>query len=104
MAAASNASPVLFLTCVIEAVDEYQELLRMSAASAGNDHRLGANEAPPAIVSIREDRRQLVLGRGHLVVLGAGRYAQRPQLVVELLHELVSTTASSILRLTAAPS
>ena len=47
-----NLRFLVFLTCVIEAVDEYQELLRMSAASAGNDHRLGANEAPPAIVSI----------------------------------------------------
>ena len=42
----------MFLTAVIEAVDEYQELLRMSVATAGNDHRLGANEAPPAIISI----------------------------------------------------
>lgn len=47
-----NLRFLVFLTCVIEAVDEYQELLRMSVASAGNDHRLGANEAPPAIVSI----------------------------------------------------
>lgn len=43
---------LLFLTAVIKAVDEYQDLLRLSAASAGNDHRLGASEAPPAIVSI----------------------------------------------------
>ena len=42
----------MFLTAIIEAVDEYQELLRMSVATAGNDHRLGANEAPPAIISI----------------------------------------------------
>lgn len=47
-----NLRFLVFLTCVIEAVDEYQELLRMSVASAGNDHRLGANEAPPAIISI----------------------------------------------------
>ena len=47
-----NLRFLVFLTCVIEAVDEYQDLLRMSVASAGNDHRLGANEAPPAIVSI----------------------------------------------------
>ena len=47
-----NLRFLVFLTCVIQAVDEYQELLRMSAASAGNDHRLGANEAPPAIVSM----------------------------------------------------
>ncbi len=47
-----NLRFLVFLTGVIEAVDEYQELLRMTAASAGNDHRLGANEAPPAIVSI----------------------------------------------------
>ena len=42
----------MFLTSVIEAVDDYQDLLRMSVASCGNDHRLGANEAPPAIMSI----------------------------------------------------
>ena len=47
-----NAQFLLFLVAVIKAVDDYQDLLRISAASAGNDHRLGANEAPPAIVSI----------------------------------------------------
>lgn len=47
-----NLRFLIFLTSVIESVDEYQELLRMSVASAGNDHRLGANEAPPAIISI----------------------------------------------------
>ena len=47
-----NLRFLVFLTSVIQAVDEYQELLRMSVASAGNDHRLGANEAPPAIISI----------------------------------------------------
>ncbi|MBQ9002304.1 MAG: glutamine synthetase III [Eggerthellaceae bacterium] len=47
-----NLRFLVFLTCVIEAVDEYQDLLRASVASAGNDHRLGADEAPPAIVSI----------------------------------------------------
>ncbi len=47
-----NLQFMVFLVGVVEAVDEYQELLRMSAASAGNDHRLGANEAPPAIVSM----------------------------------------------------
>ena len=47
-----NAQFLLFLVAVIKAVDEYQDLLRVSAASAGNDHRLGANEAPPAIVSM----------------------------------------------------
>ncbi len=47
-----NAQFLLFLTAVIKAVDDYQELLRVSVASAGNDHRLGANEAPPAIISI----------------------------------------------------
>ena len=47
-----NAQFILFLCAVIKAVDEHQDLLRISAASAGNDHRLGANEAPPAIISI----------------------------------------------------
>ncbi len=47
-----NAQFLLFLCAVIKAVDEYQDLLRISAVSAGNDHRLGSNEAPPAIVSM----------------------------------------------------
>jgi glutamine synthetase len=47
-----NAQFLLFLTATIKAVDEYADLLRISAANAGNDHRLGANEAPPAIISI----------------------------------------------------
>ncbi len=47
-----NAQFLLFLVAVIKAVDDYQDLLRISVASAGNDHRLGANEAPPAIVSM----------------------------------------------------
>ncbi|MBQ8284551.1 MAG: glutamine synthetase III [Clostridia bacterium] len=47
-----NAQFLLFLCSIIKAVDEYQDLLRVSVASAGNDHRLGAHEAPPAVVSI----------------------------------------------------
>ncbi len=47
-----NAQFLLFLCAVIKAVDEYQDLLRIAVATAGNDHRLGANEAPPAVISI----------------------------------------------------
>ncbi|MBR3579885.1 MAG: glutamine synthetase III [Lachnospiraceae bacterium] len=47
-----NAQFLTFLCAVIKAVDEYQDLLRLSVATAGNDHRLGANEAPPAVISI----------------------------------------------------
>ncbi len=47
-----NAQFLLFLCAVIKAVDEYQDLLRLSVASAGNDHRLGSHEAPPAVISI----------------------------------------------------
>ena len=47
-----NTQFLLFLVAIIKAVDDYQDLLRLSVATAGNDHRLGANEAPPAIVSI----------------------------------------------------
>jgi len=47
-----NAQFLLFLVAVIKAVDDYQDLLRISVASAGNDHRLGASEAPPAVVSM----------------------------------------------------
>ena len=49
---AENGQFMLFLVAVIKAVNDYQDLLRLSVASAGNDHRLGANEAPPAIVSV----------------------------------------------------
>ncbi|MBD5132636.1 MAG: glutamine synthetase type III [Clostridiales bacterium] len=48
----NNLQFMVFLTAVIKAVDEHQDLLRLSVASAGNDHRLGANEAPPAIISM----------------------------------------------------
>lgn len=47
-----NKTFLLFLSAIIKAVDEYQDLLRLSVASAGNDHRLGGNEAPPAIISM----------------------------------------------------
>lgn len=47
-----NAQFLLFLCAVLKAVDDYQDLLRLSVATAGNDHRLGANEAPPAVVSV----------------------------------------------------
>ncbi len=47
-----NAQFLLFLCAVLKAVDDYQDLLRVSVATAGNDHRLGANEAPPAVVSV----------------------------------------------------
>ena len=49
---ASNTQFLLFLAAVIKAVDDYQDLIRLSAATPGNDHRLGADEAPPAIVSM----------------------------------------------------
>ena len=56
-----NAQFLLFLCAVIQAVDDYQDMLRISVASAGNDHRLGASEAPPAIVSIfLGDRKSVV--------------------------------------------
>ncbi|MEE3333804.1 MAG: glutamine synthetase III [Ruminococcus sp.] len=49
---AENLQFLVFLAAIVKAVDEYQDLLRISVASAGNDHRLGANEAPPAILSV----------------------------------------------------
>ena len=48
----NNTQFLLFLAAIVKAVDEYQDLLRITVASAGNDHRLGANEAPPAIISM----------------------------------------------------
>ena len=68
----TNLQFLLFITAVIKAVDEYQDLMRVSVASAGNDHRLGANEAPPAIVS-------MFLGTDLSEILdsiGAGKVAQ----------------------------
>ena len=59
-----NAQFLLFLLAVIKGVDEYQDLLRISVASAGNDHRLGADEAPPAIISV-------YLGEEFDAILGA---------------------------------
>ncbi|MBO4409678.1 MAG: glutamine synthetase III [Spirochaetales bacterium] len=70
----TNLQFLLFITAVIKAVDEYQDLMRVSVASAGNDHRLGANEAPPAIVS-------MFLGTDLSEILdsiGAGKVAQGP--------------------------
>ena len=89
-----NAQFLLFLVAVIKAVDDYQELIRVSAASAGNDHRLGANEAPPAIVSI-------FLGEELTEILEAiesgkayqGREKQEMQIgVMALPHFLKDTT------------
>ena len=59
-----NAQFLLFLCAAVQAVDNYQDLLRLSVATAGNDHRLGANEAPPAVISI-------FLGDEHTAVLDA---------------------------------
>ena len=76
-----NAQFLLFLCAVIKAVDDYQDLLRLSVATAGNDHRLGANEAPPAIVS-------MFLGDELTEVLKAiesdSDYDQKPKLEMEI--------------------
>ena len=78
---AQNVRFLLFLCAVISAVDDYQDLLRISVAGAGNDHRLGANEAPPAIVS-------LFLGEeldGILSAIADGRqYSKRAGCEVEI--------------------
>ena len=60
-----NLQFLVFLSCIIAAVDEYQDMLRVSVASAGNDHRLGAHEAPPAIISILPGRPAQRRGAGH---------------------------------------
>lgn len=88
-----NAQFLLFLVAVIKAVDEYQELLRVSVASAGNDHRLGAAEAPPAIVS-------MFLGDELTDILEAlsagkpvyGKTKQRMQLGVHVLPSIPKDT------------
>ena len=67
-----NAQFLLFLVATIKAVDDYQDMIRLSVASAGNDHRLGANEAPPAIVSI-------FLGEELTAILKAIHYGEEYQ-------------------------
>ena len=88
---AENGQFMLFFAAVIAAVDEYQDLLRLSVASVGNDHRLGANEAPPAIVSmfVGEELEQVIeaLERGekyegkgkNVMKLGVGTLPELPK-------------------------
>jgi glutamine synthetase len=76
-----NAHFILFLVAIIKAVDKYAPLLRMSASNAGNDHRLGANEAPPAIISVfLGDQLTDVLE----TLAGGGKYASEGKETIEL--------------------
>ena len=90
---AENGQFMLFLAAVIKAVDEYQDLLRLSVASAGNDHRLGANEAPPAIVSmfVGEELEEVIdsLEKG---VKYSGKGKKTMKLGVDTLPELPKDT------------
>lgn len=90
---AENGQFILFLTAVIKAVDEYQDLLRLSVASAGNDHRLGANEAPPAIVSmyIGEELTEVIDALEHDVKY-SGKGKQMMKLGVDTLPDLPKDT------------
>ncbi len=78
---ASNTRFLLVLAAVIKAVDDYQDLIRLSVATAGNDHRLGADEAPPAIVSIflGDELEALVEA-----IAGDGNYMERGRLTMDL--------------------
>ncbi len=81
-----NAQFLLFLCAVIKAVDDYQDLLRLSVATAGNDHRLGANEAPPAVVSMfLGDELQAVLDAIETDIPYAGTEKTKMQLGVDVL-------------------
>lgn len=81
-----NAQFLLFLCAVIKAVDDYQDLLRLSVATAGNDHRLGANEAPPAVVSMfLGDELQAVLDAIETDTPYAGTEKTKMQLGVDVL-------------------
>lgn len=88
-----NMQFLLFLVAVVKAVDEYQDLMRVSVASAGNDHRLGANEAPPAIVSmfLGDDLTEILdsLSDGRPV---NGKKAQRMELGVHVLPSIPMDT------------
>ncbi len=84
----TNTQFLLFLAAIVKAVDEYQDLLRITVASAGNDHRLGANEAPPAIISmyLGDDLDALV----HSIINGENYHshkAARMQTGVEVLAD-----------------
>ncbi|MBR3297090.1 MAG: glutamine synthetase III, partial [Firmicutes bacterium] len=84
-----NAQFLLFLVAVIKAVDEYQDLLRLSVATAGNDHRLGANEAPPAVISIfLGDELTAVLDAIETDSPYAGSEKKRIKLGVDILPKL----------------
>ena len=102
-----NAQFLLFLAAVIQAVDDYQGLLRASVATAGNDHRLGANEAPPAVISIflgdeltavldaietdsayaGVEKKKMKLGGGCAPSLSPGYHGPQPHLSLRLYRQ-----------------
>lgn len=88
-----NAQFLLFLAAVIKAVDDYQDLLRLSVATAGNDHRLGANEAPPAVISIfLGDELTSVLDAIENDTPYGGKKKERMQLGVDVLPKFRKDT------------
>lgn len=88
-----NAQFLLFLVAVIKAVDEYQDLLRLSVATAGNDHRLGANEAPPAVISIfLGDELEAVLEAIENDTAYKGEKTAKMQLGVDILPQFKKDT------------
>ena len=88
-----NVQFLVFLVAVIRAVDEYQSLLRLSVATAGNDHRLGANEAPPAVISIfLGDELQAVLDAIEADAPYAGTERMRIKLGVDALPRFTRDT------------
>lgn len=90
---ANNTQFLLFLAAIIKGVDEYQDLLRVSVASAGNDHRLGANEAPPAIISMfLGDELQAVLDAIENDVPFEGVEKNKMQMGVDVLPDFMKDT------------
>ena len=88
-----NARFLLFLVAVIKAVDDYQDLLRLAVATAGNDHRLGANEAPPAVISMfLGDELSAVLEAIETDSPYAGAEKKRLKLGVDILPRFVRDT------------
>lgn len=88
-----NSQFLLFLAAVIKAVDEYQDLMRISVASAGNDHRLGANEAPPAIVSIFVgDELEAILESVEKGTKYAGTEEEKMEIGVHVLPDFIKDT------------
>ena len=91
-----NAQFLLFLSAVIKAVDDYQDLLRLSVASAGNDHRLGANEAPPAVESYVKDLSETLVAKTAVLPTISAKYERTLIEKLSVIVEEIDAAANSL--------